>query len=236
MSGEQVGMSTSLAGGAGTGKTLLMTKKIVSVASEQKILVVSRLSRLISVIKSVVEHEGDSSNVTFSTYDDLLSLLARSVTPQSESDKHNFPLFSQVQYVSTTHPGADSSVNFLHGFFGGFLTRRERKVMNENLVEPMTLWIAFRTIKSRARCSLTKQPLPQNDYMKLPKAFDLTPEQRNLVYDIYLRYEEWLERGSYKWDEADRVLYILSTVQAYSRITVSNRGRGGRIILARSSC
>jgi hypothetical protein len=80
-------MSTSLAGGAGTGKTLLVTKKIVSVASEQKILVVSRLSRLISVIKSVVEHEGDSSNVTFSTYDDLLSLLARSMTPQSESDK-----------------------------------------------------------------------------------------------------------------------------------------------------
>mmetsp|Transcript_14131 Transcript_14131/g.25605 ORF Transcript_14131/g.25605 Transcript_14131/m.25605 type:complete len:611 (+) Transcript_14131:567-2399(+) len=208
LSGEQVGMSTSLAGGAGTGKTLLMTKK-VSVASEQKILVVSRLSHLISVIKGAVEHERDSSNVTFSTYDDLLLLLGRSVTPQSESDKQNFPLFSQVQYLSTIHPGANSSVNFLDGFVGGFLTRRERKVMDENLVEPMTLWTAFRTIKSSARCSLTKQPLHQNDYMKLREAFDLIPEQRNVLYDLYLRYEEWLEQLSYKWDEADRLLYIL---------------------------
>ena len=91
MSGEQVGMSTSLGvGRAGTGKTLLMTKKIVSVASERKVLVVSRLNRLISVIKGAMEHERDSSNITFSTYDDFLSLLARSVTPESESDEQIF--------------------------------------------------------------------------------------------------------------------------------------------------
>ena len=108
--------------------------------------------------------------------------------------------------------------------------------MHDNLVEPVTLWTAFRTIKSSARCSLTKQPLPRSEYMELTKVFGLTPEQRNAVYDLYIRYEEWLEHGSYKWDEADRVLYILRHVQAYSQSTVSYPGRGERIILVRSSC
>lgn len=45
--------------------------------------------------------------------------------------------------------------------------------------------------------------------MKLPRSFGLNQEQRALVYKLYLRYAEWLESGSFKWDEADRVLYIL---------------------------
>jgi hypothetical protein len=30
-----------------------------------------------------------------------------------------------------------------------------------------------------------------------------------LVYDLFLRYEEWRQSGASKWDEADRLLYIM---------------------------
>lgn len=190
LSGERAGMSTSLVGGAGTGKTLLMTKKIVSVTNERKILVVSRLPRLVAVIKRAVEHERDDvSNVTFMTYDDLLALLARSVTPSTESEELSFSTFCQVHF-GRTEAGADSSISFLDGFVGEFLGPKERKVMKAGLVQPMTLWTAFRTIKSSARSSLTKKPLTRDEYMKLPISFGLRSEQRKLVYDLYLRYEE----------------------------------------------
>lgn len=211
LSSERVGMSTSLFGGAGTGKTLLMTKKIVSIAVERKILVVSRLPRLLSVIKGAVERERDVSNVTFVTYEDLLALLARSVAGKlSGGDEgHGFSTFSQVQFESTAATDSDSSISFLDGFIGNFLSAKEQKTMKENRVESMTLWTAFRIIKSNIHCSLTKNPLSRDEYMKLPKSFGLRPGQRKVVYDLYLRYEEWLEHGRYKWDDADRVLFIL---------------------------
>jgi superfamily I DNA/RNA helicase len=210
LSGEQGGMSTSLFGGAGTGKTLLLTKKIISLPVERRILLVSRLPRLVSVIKGAVEQERDARNVTFSTYDDLLALLTRSVDFSSEeAEHHGFSPFSQVQFASATDTGIYSSVSFCDAFVGEFLEANERKVMKENQIEPITLWTAFRTIKARASCAMTKTALTRQEYIKLPPGFGLRQEQREVVYDMYLRYEEWLRHGNFKWDEADRVIHIL---------------------------
>jgi len=45
--------------------------------------------------------------------------------------------------------------------------------------------------------------------LKLPEAFGLNKTQRSCVYDFFVRYQEWLATGAAKWDEADRVLYVL---------------------------
>jgi hypothetical protein len=209
LSGERTGMSTILAGGAGTGKTMLMIKKVISMDVERKILVLSRLTRLVSEIKRAVEAERDGSNVCFSTYDDLLALLAKSVTPTEESEHHVFSAFFQVQFGSTKETGAASSTSFLDDFVHGYLGMKEHTVMKNNVFEPMTLWTAFRTIKSSARCALTKAPLSREEYIALPDSFCLRSDQRMLVYDLYLQYEEWLSSERFNWDEADRVLYIL---------------------------
>lgn len=193
--------------GAGTGKTLLMTKKISSMASEQKILVVARLPRLISAIKSAVENERDASNVAFTTYEELLGRLSRSVKPSNDSDCRNFSAFSQVTFGGATVLGP--SVNFVEVFLYGYLTPKERKLLEQAQVEPMTLWTAFRAIKSRASCAATKKPICRTEYMALPASFRLGDKQREIVYDMYLRYEAWLSDGIFKWDEADRVQYIL---------------------------
>lgn len=186
-----------------------MTKKILSVPVERKVLVVTRLPRLVSVIKGAVEQERDARNVTFLTYEDLLSLLSKSVEPTNPPDRRAFSFFTKVQYGSRTESGIASSISFLDDFVGAFLGAKERRQMSELQLGPMTLWTAFRTIKSNARCSLTKQPLCREDYMSLPTSFGLRKEQRSVVYALYLRYEEWLAEGSFKWDEADRVLYVL---------------------------
>lgn len=59
-----------------TGKTFLLTKKVVREDVELRVLVITRLPRLLSTIKNVAEQERNTNYVTFSTYDDLLGELA----------------------------------------------------------------------------------------------------------------------------------------------------------------
>ena len=201
--------STFIGGGAGTGKTVTMIKKVASESVHKKILVVSRLSRLVSFVKSAVGEERDTSNVTFSTYDDLLTRLTRRIKPKVASEKRDFSAFSQVQFCETTGTGAASTVSFQKDFVESFLERGERKSMEANSLRPITLWSAFRTIKSSVRCSITKAPLEKEEYMALPSSYGLNSAQRAMVYEMFSRYEEWLGSGGAKWDEADRVYYIL---------------------------
>jgi len=180
---------------AGTGKTLLLTKKVVREDEEQRVLVLSRLPRLLSTIKNAVEKERSAHHVTFSTYDDLMGELARKVKAP-EGRKLYFSVFSQVQF-------------FLQGFIQGNLTDKDRKQMKQHSLEPLTLYTAFRVIKSNARCLEKLQPLCLEEYLKLPEAFGLNQSQRKVVYAFFERYQEWLSSGDMKWDEADRVLYVL---------------------------
>ena len=83
---ERHDMSTHLSGGAGTGKTLLMIKRVCSEDPSRKLLVLSRLPRLVSIMKAKVSGERDISTVSFLTYDDLMALLARRITPINEGD------------------------------------------------------------------------------------------------------------------------------------------------------
>jgi len=156
-----------------------------------------------------VDAERDTSNISFFTYEDLLNHLSRRVEPAEESLSRTFSAFNQVHFGETTGTGASSSINFEADFVESFLEDGERSAMKTNLVEPITLWGAFRVIKSNVKCSETKSPLSQEDYLKLPRSFGLSQTQRTLVYKLYLRYIEWLNSGNFKWDEADRVLYIL---------------------------
>jgi hypothetical protein len=205
---QRFGMSTSLHGGAGTGKTLLMIKKVISEPLEKRILVVARLPRLVSEIRRAVSAERDVSNVTFSTYNDLLALLAREATPYNGADRFYFSTLTQIHFGETTGTGLSSSVSFVEGFVQKCLEENERTAMRANHIEPITLWTAIRDIKSNVKCSLSKHPLSREEYLSLSASFGLRKEQREFVYDLFLRYEEWRQSGRSKWDDADRVLYI----------------------------
>ena len=80
--------------------------------------------------------------------------------------------------------------------------------MSEMQVEPLTLWHAITTIKSHAKCALTKSSLERKDYLELPQSFGLTVIQRKMCYDLYEKYESWRESEGC-WDEVDRSMYIL---------------------------
>jgi len=205
----QGSMSTNLFGGAGTGKTHLMVEKITHTDIENKLLVVSRLPRLVSAIRTRVEESRDPSNVTCITYNDLMSHLLRCIVVDDENDQINFSTFSQVHFCETTSTGGSGSNSFERDFFYTFLDDGERKEMKALNLEPIRLWGSFRIIKSDTQCSLFKRHLTRDEFLALPKSFGLKQKQRDLAFNMYLRYEEWLRHDNFKWDEADRVLYIL---------------------------
>jgi len=198
--------STLISGGAGTGKTLLLIKKVAQEDPSMRILVVSRLPRLVSIIKTSTEEkrEGDVENVHFSTYDELMQLMARRVIPDHKADARSFGRFDQVRFDCDEGSG----VSFLRVFFESHLSSHERDLLQRSSIQPLTLWHAIIVIKSTAQCVNTKRHLEQHDYFQLPISFGLTLEQRKVCFDFYLKYEEWRSDAGY-YDESDRSMYIL---------------------------
>lgn len=160
-------------------------------------------------MKSAVAEERDITNADFFTYDDLLANMARRIQPEKESEKRIFSAFTQVQFGDTTGTGTASTVSFEKDFTKNFLQMGERNAMVSHKIQPLTLWSAFRTIKSSVGCSVTKAALTEAEYLALPPSYGLDAKQRTVVYGLFLRYGEWLSSGGSRWDEADRVLYIL---------------------------
>lgn len=199
-------MSSVVSGGAGVGKTLLMIRKIAQEDLSYRILMVSCLSRLVNIIKTSIDEkrDGSSERLTFITYDDLMQLLARRVDPGLDSECKTFLRFNQVRFDCDE----DGGVSFLRQFIKRSLNANEQKQMSEQSVEPLTLWHAINTIKSNAKCVLTKSPLERHDYLALPMSFGLAEGQRHLCYNLFTKYEDWCEHGSF-WDEIDRSMYIL---------------------------
>ena len=203
---ERHDMSTHLSGGAGTGKTLLMIKRVCSEDPSRKLLVLSRLPRLVSIMKAKVSGERDISTVSFLTYDDLMALLARRITPINEGDYRSFSTFNHVRFDC----GVEGGISFLDEFIGGYLNDNERGRMAKYEIAPLTLWTGIITIKSNARCVITKVPLTHECYLGLGPSFGLRQEQREVVYGLFLQYQEWISQSkSHAWDEADRSMYIL---------------------------
>ena len=184
-----------------------MIKKIAQEKSSGRTLVVSRLSRLVGIVKAAVEEKRDdgSENITYLTYEDLLQLLARRVVPDDDSDYQSFVLFDKVYYDCDD----ESGISFNKKFVDCYLSDKERKRMSDALVEPLTLWFAIITIKSHASCVATKMSLTRDEYLALPVSFGLSENQRHLCYDMFTVYQEWCDKFSY-WDEASRALYVLT--------------------------
>ena len=182
-----------------------MIKKVSREERSRHVLVVSRLPRLVNMIKTAVEEKriDDMANLSFTTYDDLLQLLARRVVPDDDSQHKSFVQFDRIRFDCD-----DSNISFSREFVAGFLNSKERKQMANNMIEPLTLWHAITTIKSHAKCASTKTPLSLDDYTSLPPSFGLTEDQRQLCYSLFVKYEAWREFKHY-WDEMDRVLYVL---------------------------
>ena len=70
-----------------------MIRKVSQEHPSRRILVVSRLQRLVKIIKTAVEEKRSDKgidNVTFFTYDELLQQLARAVIPDEESQQQTF--------------------------------------------------------------------------------------------------------------------------------------------------
>ena len=114
-----------------------------------------------------------------------------------------FAPFSHVQYGETA-----TSHDFQKDFFYKYLDEGAKKKLKTLQIEPKTLWTSIRVIKSHTRCSVTKEHLSREEFMALPKSYGLTKDQRLLTYEMYLIYQDWLRDGEFKWDEADRVMFI----------------------------
>jgi hypothetical protein len=146
---------------------MILIQKCISEDPDKRILVVSRLSRLISFVKSAVGNEKrDTSNISLFTYEDLLNHLSRRVNPMEESAVWTFAAFHQVHLGEMTGTGAASSISFEQDSVNGFLEEGKRNAMKKHLVEPITLWGAFRVIKLNVKCSETKAPLSREDYLE----------------------------------------------------------------------
>jgi len=193
---SHLNVSTQLTGGGGTGKTLCIAKMIMMLDAHEKVLVVSRLPRLVSAIKARIKDECTNfRNITFSTYENIFHTLAKEATPPT-GEQQSFPMFSKVTYNSFQD-------------FIDFLTDGERKKMRNLFIVSETLWTHIRTIMSNSACLKNFQPLTCEEYKKLPAIFGLSQPQRELVYNLFCEYQKWMDMGDRKWDEADRVLYIL---------------------------
>ncbi|CAB9526011.1 Tetratricopeptide repeat and ankyrin repeat containing 1 [Seminavis robusta] len=179
-----------LTGGAGSGKTQLLCKKLISESSQISCLVVTRLPRLLSMVKNHVEKERDIRNITFLSYDDLMAELAFKVQAP-EGGKRRFAVFSQVQFGDVSSTGENATISFAQEFMNVYLTVKERKRMKASKVEALTLFTAIRTIKSNSRCLEKLEPLSRDTYMQLPDAFGLDQDQRALVFELFEQYQEW---------------------------------------------
>jgi len=198
----RVNMSYHVIGGAGTGKTWLLIKKVAAERPDKKILVVTRLSRLIKMIKTKVEETRKEGleNVIYYQYDELMQLLSRQITPQ-DGDYRSFGQFEQVKFDS-------GSLSFEGNFMQDCLNDRERKNMKKLSIEPLSLWGSIITIKSHSSVVETKAPLTLEAYLRLASSFGLTREQRIICYSLFEIYEKW--RMKHKaWDEMDRTIYCL---------------------------
>jgi len=206
LASERQDTSSLISGGAGVGKTLLMIRKIAQEDPSRRILCVSRLPRLVNIIKTEVEQKRADGieNVMFTTYDELLQLLARRVVPDDEADYQSFIRFDRVFYDCDEEGGR----SFYREFICKFLNDNERKQMTEASIEPLVLWFAIITIKSPAQAGATKSSLKLDEYLKLPPSFGLNISQRALCYELSKKYEGWRESGPF-WDESDRVRYVL---------------------------
>ena len=205
LASERLDMSSLISGGAGTGKTLLMIRKVACEEPSRRVLIVTRLPRLVNIIKTAVEEKRENSvnNLTFTTYDELLQLLVRRVVPDDDTKYESFVQFDRIRFVCD-----ESSVSFSRAFFAEHLNNKELKQMKSQGIEPITLWHALIVIKSCAKCALTKKSLSLDDYIALPSSFGLTETQRRLCYEFFIKYEQWRHDGRY-WDEMDRVQYVM---------------------------
>ena len=190
---------------------ILMQKVASDSAPYKKMLIVARLPRLVGFIKAGVKaQKGLSVNCDYFTYDELLTFLARRCCPEEASDERTFSVFNQIHFSETTGTGSESGMSFQNAFIDGYLNSSERSVLCKGGLEPLTIWTAIRVIKSHASVSHSHRPLSRDEYMSLPKVFGLDPTQRNLAYDIYLKYCDFTQGADrFLWDEADRVLHCL---------------------------
>ncbi|KAL7533695.1 LOW QUALITY PROTEIN: hypothetical protein ACHAWF_004591 [Thalassiosira exigua] len=164
LASERLDMSSLISGGAGTSKTLLLIKKVSGEEPSRHVLVVSRLPRLVNIIKAAVKDKrnGGVDNLTFTTYDDLIQMLVRRVVPNKESQYESFVRFDRIRFDC-----AERNISFHRQFVNGHLNSKEKKEMSKNMIDPLTLWYAVTVIKSHAKCALTKHPLSLDDYMTL---------------------------------------------------------------------
>lgn len=163
---------------------------------------VSKLPRLVNFVKTAVEEKRSTERTSFMVYDDLMQLMARRVVPD-DGKVCRFVQGNRIRFDCD-----DSNVSFSRHFVSS-LNANERKSMSAMILGPLALWNAIITIKSLAKCAMSKGPLTLEEYLDLPASFGLKRDQRVLCYDLFTKYEQW-RLQAHAWDDADRVLFILS--------------------------
>jgi len=189
-----------LLGRSGTGKTICICNRIEY--DRQRLghkpnfsqLFVSRSSQLCRYVKDAV---GSFEGISFTTFDKLVSHLIES--PLSQVINGNF---RPRQYVNFARFNQD------------FYTERYPQ---EN-VSALIVWKSIRTfLKGSIEAFQTSTGLLSKEYFIHPKKLGknrckISLEMRDIVYDIFLQYQLWMNEG-HLWDDCDRILAVLKGMQ-----------------------
>ena len=164
-------------------------------------LFVSRSDRLCRYVEGAV---GNNDRTTFSTFDKLLYRLEAAF---SSSENNNM----NVSFLPSSRV---SFSRFRREFFDGLNQR--------NLPDALIVW---KNIKTYLRGSLEAHQSPGQVLSNIDftsgilgkNRFRLSPDLRECVYDVFLKYEQYKQAGKL-WDDCDRVCCILKRLDEVKRV------------------
>eukprot|EP00934_Nitzschia_sp_Nitz4_P003879 Nitzschia sp. Nitz4//scaffold167_size49223//10984//18384//NITZ4_007032-RA/size49223-processed-gene-0.31-mRNA-1//-1//CDS//3329538266//3869//frame0 len=196
-----------LLGRSGTGKTVCICNRMeldryrhqylqIEGMPELKQLFVARSQKL---RRFVAESVGETSGSTFSVFSQLVQSLEFALPGTNEQ---LFAHSSKMDYV-----------RFKNEVYNG-----SQHVSVSVVVDPLVVWTNIRTfLKGSIEAFSQNQSthvLDKAQFMALgKKRCRLSPEEREAVYDIFVRYQKVME-AKRLWDDCDRMTSVLKRVQS----------------------
>ena len=83
-------------------------------------------------------------------------------------------------------------------------------------VDPLVVWTSIKSfIKGSIEAVVKREALSREEYLDVKtigsKRCRLSPEQREHVYDVYVKYHTYMNReGMHRWDECDRIFRVVN--------------------------
>jgi hypothetical protein len=87
-------------------------------------------------------------------------------------------------------------------------------------LDPLVVWTSIKSfIKGSIEAVIKGEPLSREDYLDNEKIGSrrcrLSPEQRDKVYDVFLKYQQYMNRGDRdRWDDCDRITKVVKSLRS----------------------